>query len=419
MADAMLHKEKGDKTPKSSFEDDLLRLDEDEIAYEGKGKGPAKGPAKRKCSKPIVSKSTGSGPKVNNKDAKGKTLVNKGHEVSASTSDSNNNVIINMLTDMRNEQSSTNKKLEDMNKRIDVLYNDEYDDEYDNVGDVDEDMDEVHEPDDGQDTGNEPPCKKQKTVSNSEESRFSSMNKRFRSGEKCGDKLDEHLADNITDIFRNGISEEKYRELMKDEKSNRPENCEGLVPVQTDQLVWDLLWPRTRTNDNRMRQCQTSVVRGATYLSKVVNRLDTILSKEDTQNKPELEGILDDCMDSLALFGHANKEICLARRELMKPDVKGEYSHLFNKSQPFNKWLFGGDVSKTVKDIGECSKISNRLSVGNGYSQFRGGFRGGWRSSWNRRRGRGRGGRGRGSASRSIDKSESKNSRWTHNKYRN
>lgn len=66
MADAMLHKEKGDKTPKSSFEDDLLRLNEDEIAYEGKGKGPAKGPAKRKCSKPIVSKSsTGSDPKVN------------------------------------------------------------------------------------------------------------------------------------------------------------------------------------------------------------------------------------------------------------------------------------------------------------------------------------------------------------------
>ncbi|VDI46090.1 Hypothetical predicted protein [Mytilus galloprovincialis] len=212
MADAMLHKEKGGKTPKASFEDDLLRLDEDEIAYEGKGKGPAKGPAKRKCSKPIVSKSsTGSGPKVNNKDAKRK-----------------------------------------------------------DSGDVDEDMDEVHEPDDGQDTGNEPPCKKQKTLSNSEESRFSSMNKRFRSGERCGDKLDEHLADNITDIFRNGISEEKYRELMKDEKSNRPENCEGLVPVQTDQLVWDLLWPRTRTNDNRMRQCQTTVVRGATYLSKVV-----------------------------------------------------------------------------------------------------------------------------------------------------
>ncbi|CAC5412865.1 unnamed protein product [Mytilus coruscus] len=160
MADAMLNKEKGEKTPKSSFEDDLLRLDEDEIAYEGKGKGPAK----RKCSKTSVGKSsTGSGPNVNNEDAKGKTVVNKGHEVSTNTSDSNNNVIINMLTDMRNKQSSTNKRLEDMNKRIDVLYNDDYDEEYDNEGEVDEDVDEVHETDDAHDTGtNEPPCKKQK-----------------------------------------------------------------------------------------------------------------------------------------------------------------------------------------------------------------------------------------------------------------
>ncbi|CAC5390206.1 unnamed protein product [Mytilus coruscus] len=143
MADAMLNKEKVDKTSKSSFEDDLLLLDEDELAYEEKGKGPAK----RKCSKTSIGKSsTGSGSKVNNKDAKGKTVVNKGYGLSASTSDSNNNVIINMLTDMRNEQSSTNKRLEDMNKRIDVLYNDDcYDEEYDCEGEVDEDVDEVHE----------------------------------------------------------------------------------------------------------------------------------------------------------------------------------------------------------------------------------------------------------------------------------
>ncbi|CAC5360915.1 unnamed protein product [Mytilus coruscus] len=102
---------------------------------------------------------TGSGPKVNNKDAKGKTVVKKGHEVSASTSDSNNNVIINILTDMRNEQSDTNKRLEDMSKRIDVLYNDDgYDEEYGCESENDEDVDEVHEADDGHDTGtNEPP----------------------------------------------------------------------------------------------------------------------------------------------------------------------------------------------------------------------------------------------------------------------
>lgn len=44
------------------------------------------------------------------------------------------------------------------------------------------------------------------------------MNIRFRSGERCSENLHEHQADNITDILRNVISEEKNRELMKDEE---------------------------------------------------------------------------------------------------------------------------------------------------------------------------------------------------------
>lgn len=56
-----------------------------------------------------------------------------------------------------------------------------------------------------------------------------------------------------------------------------------------------------------MRKCQTIVVIGATYLSKEVNRLDKIIGKEDTQDKAELDGLPDDCVYSLAVFGHENK----------------------------------------------------------------------------------------------------------------
>lgn len=128
-----------------------------------------------------------------------------------------------------------------MNKRIDDLYEEEDDDhEYDyHDYDEDENTDEVREVIETN-TSDEPPSKLQKV----EESRFSHMNKRFRSGEKCSQKIDEHLSDNITDILRNGISDERYRELMKDEKVLRPKNCDGLVPVQTDQLIWDLIWQK-------------------------------------------------------------------------------------------------------------------------------------------------------------------------------
>lgn len=92
----------------------------------------------------------------------------------------------------------------------------------------------------------------------------------------------------------------------------------------------------------------------------------------------------------------------------MKSDLKDKYCHLFNKTQPFNKCLFGGDVIKTVKYIRESSKISNCLAVGNGYNKLRGGFRGRLKSLWNTRRSSGRGGRGRGSTSMSVDQSEPK-----------
>jgi hypothetical protein len=59
------------------------------------------------------------------------------------------------------------------------------------------------------------------------------MSKKFRLGENCDSPINEQLATNVTDIFRNGISQECYRDLFKDEKLTRPQNCEGLVTVQT------------------------------------------------------------------------------------------------------------------------------------------------------------------------------------------
>ena len=136
---------------------------------------------------------------------------------------------------------------------------------------------------------------------------------------------------------------------------------------------------------------------------------------EKTDN-PVYNSVLDDCMDALALMGHANRQICLMRRTLMKYDIIGDYGHLLATTLSFDKNLFGGDVAKTVDDIGKCSRISNKI-------RGRGGFRGRrpWWKFGGRGRGRGAGSRGRGSARQGPDsfkQGEPKNSRWTHNKYR-
>lgn len=65
-------------------------------------------------------------------------------------------------------------------------------------------------------------------------------------------KIDETLASNITDLFRNGMNEKQYSDLIKDENNARPENCEGLKDVKTNQLLWDIISQEPRTNDRKM-----------------------------------------------------------------------------------------------------------------------------------------------------------------------
>lgn len=98
-------------------------------------------------------------------------------------------------------------------------------------------------------------------------------------------------------------------------------------------------------------------------------------------DNPEILDLLGNATESLALLGHANRQLCMLRRESMKPDMKGEYTHLCSHNLKYTDYLFGDDVPKTVKDITDCSKISNKIGIG-----YREGFRG--RSTRGRARGR-------------------------------
>ncbi|CAG2203573.1 unnamed protein product [Mytilus edulis] len=217
--------------------------------------------------------------------------------------------MLDILQQIRSEQVKTNYRVDNMNKRIDALYDEEYQydiDENQNESDCyDETCDEVQ-------TGNE--------------------------------KRDE--------------PPERFSDLMKDEKLQRLQSFDGLVTVQTDQVIWDILSPENKTVDNKMKTIQSVVVKTATVMAKVINKLDLMLEKEECT---EHSNMLDDCMDSLALMGHANRLVCLMRRTLMKYDIIGEYGHLLNATVPYDKNLFGGDVVKSVDDIGKCSRISNKI----------------------------------------------------------
>ena len=218
-------------------------------------------------------------------------------------------------------------------------------------------------------------------------SRFATMSKRFKQKEVTGDKIDETLASNITDLFRNGMDDTQYSEIVKDEVNPRPDNCDGLVVVKTNQLIWELISPFAQTCDKKMQAIEKSVVKAAVLLCKTVNNL---AKTEKEKNTDEFGDVIDECNDVLALLGHTNRQINLARRDFIRSELNNEYTHLCAHTQPFTTFLFGDDVSKAAKDIEDCSKIASRIHYGRGSARGRGRFS----------RGRGRFGRSRGTRGR-------------------
>ncbi|ESO83951.1 hypothetical protein LOTGIDRAFT_155256 [Lottia gigantea] len=267
-----------------------------------------------------------------------------------------NSDVMSILKAIQENQTAQNSRFDKLSSKVDELYNndnyDDYDENellgYNDEEYCDDDLDVL-------------PAKKAKISSDMELSDYIFA--------QAGKKLKTSL---INNWFRDGVDDDRYNELIK--SIPRPKNCETLMTVKTNQLVWDFLSQSTRTMDKRIQNAQTSIIKGAVSLSKITDTLGSGQSM-DVNHVPE------QAMDSLAPFGHANKQLCFIRRDLMKPDMRGEYLHLCSQNLKYTDSLFGDDVSKTVKDISDCSRISNKIGAfqgrgGQGRSIRGRGFRG-------------------------------------------
>ena len=399
MAEKMI--EKGSASKRKSSLEDISNTDEDELLSEKiNSVSSAAGKRKHESTKSKASASGG----ANTSSVKGKKPAkvnsnetqNPGPSTSAKVD--NHDAIMSMLVSIQEgqkRQSDDIKSLKDREQDIE---------EYDEVNNYDDNYDEGEENphDDGENVDNEsePPAKKQ----NKDDNRFSSMSKRCKVQEICDVKIDEVLANNVNELFRNGMNEEQYSELTKDENNARPENCEGLSIVRINQLMWNVISPGAQSADKKLQFLERTIVKAATILTKTVNKMAIDENNNANGNSGSGEYI-DKCNDVLALLGHANRQLNMTRRDFLKPEMMAEYVPLCSHSVPYTNNLFGDDVSKVAKDIEDCSKVGNKLKFGSGRGRgggfFRGG-RGGHRGTFSRggyRGGRGgfRGGRGRGS----------------------
>ena len=120
--------------------------------------------------------------------------------------------------------------------------------------------------------------------------------------------------------------------------------------VKTYRLIWDGVSHNARINDKKLQNIELLVIKAATILTKKVNNM-VAMEKDCQQFSPMTDG----CNNVVALLGHTNRQINLARKNFFKPGLKYKYTHLCNRSVPFTSELFGDDVSK--REIEDINKL--------------------------------------------------------------
>ncbi|VDI59943.1 Hypothetical predicted protein [Mytilus galloprovincialis] len=184
---------------------------------------------------------------------------------------------MSMLVSIQEGQKRQSDDIRSLKDRVQDI------EEYDEGNNYDDNYDEGEENphDDGENVDNEsePPAKKQ----NKDDNRFSSMSKRCKVQEICDVKIDEVLANNVNELFRNGMNEEQYSDLTKDENNARPENCEGLsIGAQSA--------------DKKLQFLERTIVKAATILTKTVNKMALDENNNANGNSGSAENTLTNVM---------------------------------------------------------------------------------------------------------------------------
>ena len=173
--------------------------------------------------------------------------------------------------------------------------------------------------------------------------------------EKCGPAVNEKLAEVVTNILANGIDSDTITEKSK--AYERPQNMAMLDITRVEPLVWDIIQSDTRSADIKLQKIQASITRGLMPLILAAQKC-----VEANTHLININDVFPAMSDSIAFLADATHTQNLLRRDSIKADLKPDFKALCAHKNPVGTTLFGDEVEKQIKEIGETHKIANRAA---------------------------------------------------------
>ena len=132
------------------------------------------------------------------------------------------------------------------------------------------------------------------------------------------------------------------------EKYKTPANCKYLCVPKVNSELWHDLSKESKSKDLGLQELQKGIVKAS---QPIIQLFDSALKARKDKSSMDPNFLL-------SLLADAS----LKRREFLKPDIARPYQSVCNKSNAITTCLFGDELPKHIKEIGEVNKISRKVS---------------------------------------------------------
>ena len=196
-----------------------------------------------------------------------------------------------------------------------------------------------------------------KVAGEDEDEILADLEKEYESEDLTGQNIHSpQLAKLLNKMFRNRLPDKLLKEKL--ERQARSENCDTAKPPRVNPGIWGKLREPTQKRDLQLFKIQQSLVKGIIPIARLT---DLSMTEKKGLDQEGVQHIKQFGLDALSLLTHVNYELNMQRKQLMKPDIGRDYASLCSPHVPFTDWLFGDDLQKQLKDIGDVNKIGAKV----------------------------------------------------------
>ena len=182
----------------------------------------------------------------------------------------------------------------------------------------------------------------------------------FEETESFGPEVAEVIAQRVNDACSKKAMDSKLKDLY--EKYKTPANCKYLCVPKVNLELWHDLCKESKSEDLGLRELTGKASQ------PIIQLFDSALKANKDKSSMDPHVSLPLLADAVTFLGHASFLTSLKRREFLKPDIAKPYQSVCNKCNAIKNCLFGDELPKHIKEIGEVKpQRSGRKSTFLGY----------------------------------------------------